>query len=87
MAILGPYLASSFIIKFVGMTLTQLNMKSNELVLKNNNYEMLEMLHHFSSGFKAYMTDLALEGMDAMRQACGGAGFHLASGVALHWAN
>ena len=87
MAILGPYLASSFIIKFVGMTFAQLSMKSNDLVLRDNNYEMLEMLHHFSSGFKSYMTDHAIAGMDEMRQACGGAGFHLASGVALHWAN
>ena len=48
---------------------------------------MLEILHHLSSGLKAYMTDYAYVAMDEMRQACGGAGYHMASGVAQNWAN
>ena len=48
---------------------------------------MLEIIHHLSAGFKAYMTDYAYIAMDEMRQACGGAGYHMASGVASNWAN
>lgn len=48
---------------------------------------MLEVLHHVTSGFKAYVTDYAYVAMDEIRQTCGGAGFHMASGVALNWAN
>ena len=48
---------------------------------------MLEIIHHLSAGFKAYITDYAYIAMDEMRQACGGAGYHMASGVASNWAN
>ena len=48
---------------------------------------MLEILHHFSSGFKAYLTEYAYIAMDEMRQACGGAGYHIASGVATNYLN
>ena len=48
---------------------------------------MLETLHHLSSGFKAYVTEYTYIAMDEMRQACGGAGYHMASGVASNWQN
>jgi len=48
---------------------------------------MLELMHHFSSGFKSYMTDYAYVAMDEMRQACGGAGFTMASQVSLNWSD
>lgn len=48
---------------------------------------MLEIIHHLSAGFKAYMTDYTYIAMDEMRQACGGSGYHMASGVASNWAN
>ena len=44
---------------------------------------MLDILHHFTSGYKAYCTGVAYKAMDEMRQSCGGAGFHMASGIAL----
>ena len=43
---------------------------------------MLDILHHLSSGYKAYATNLAYKAMDDLRQACGGAGYHLSSGIA-----
>ena len=48
---------------------------------------MLDILHHLTSGLKAYASDYAYNAMDEMRQACGGAGYHIASGVATNFTN
>jgi acyl-CoA oxidase len=48
-------------------------------------YKLLDTLHHFSAGFKALSTSYAYYGIDELRQACGGAGFTLASGIADLW--
>lgn len=87
MAVLGPHLAASYVAMFLGKTLEELIYKSNGLIKEKGSYEMLEVLHHLSSGFKSYVTDYCYVAMDEMRQACGGAGFHMASGVASNWAN
>ena len=82
MAVLGPHIAAEYIVMFLGNIFEQLVEKSNTLVKEKGSYEMLEILHHLSSGFKAYVTEYTYIAMDEMRQACGGAGFHIASGVA-----
>ena len=51
------------------------------MIEKEGSYEKLEVLHHVTSGFKAYLSDYAYRAMDEMRQACGGAGYHIASGI------
>jgi len=43
--------------------MTELNLKSNELV-KKGNFEMLDELHHFTSGIKALGTDYSYFGID-----------------------
>ena len=48
---------------------------------------MLDDMHHLSSGFKAWATEVQYYGMDECRQACGGAGVLLSSGVAQMWAD
>ena len=61
-------------------------MKQNsEEQIKLENYEPLSILHHFTSGLKALATNYAYSGIDELRQACGGAGFSLASGIADIW--
>ena len=87
MAILGPHVAASYVIKLLTKTQEALVEKSNKLVKEKGSYEMLEILHHFSSGFKAYLTEYAYIAMDEMRQACGGAGFTMASGISLNFGN
>ena len=57
------------------------------LIKEQESYEMLDILHHLSSGFKAVLTDYTYKAIDDMRQACGGAGFHMASGVASNQLN
>lgn len=49
------------------------------------NFKLLDELHHFTSGIKAIATSYAYTGIDELRQACGGAGFTLASGIADIW--
>ena len=46
---------------------------------------MLDVLHHLTSGFKAYNTEKMYTGIDKLRQACGGAGFLIYSGIAEVW--
>jgi hypothetical protein len=55
---------------------------ASEEQIKLDNFEPLAILHHFTSGFKALATNYAYSGIDELRQACGGAGFSLASGIA-----
>ena len=52
----------------------------------NGSFKLLDILHHFSSGIKALVTGEVYNGMDELRQACGGAGFILSSGIADQWA-
>lgn len=85
MAVIGPHLAAEYVVMLVGRTLQQIIKKSDLLIKEHESFEMLDILHHLSSGFKAYWSDYAYIAMDEMRQACGGAGFHLASGIAYHW--
>lgn len=46
---------------------------------------MIDMLHHFTSGFKTACAEYVIYGVDELRQACGGAGYLLSSGIAANW--
>ena len=54
--------------------------------LKEEKFDMLKILHHITSGMKAYLTDNLYTGIDEMRQACGGASFLMKSGIPDWWA-
>ena len=45
------------------------------------NFGLLDLCHHLSSGYKASYTKIVYEGIDVMRQSCGGAGFLAWSGL------
>jgi len=49
--------------------------------VESGDFSLLELLHHYTSGFKAFFTDMAFKGLDNLRQACGGAGFSAYSGL------
>ncbi len=49
--------------------------------IKEKNFKLLNLMHHLTSGFKAVFSKVAYEGIDALRQACGGAGFSCWSGL------
>ena len=54
--------------------------------MAKGNFELLDILHHFSSGAKGFFTELMYKGVDDLRQACGGAGWLMSSGIADIWA-
>ena len=58
--------------------------ESNKQIL-NDNFKLLDVLHHFTSGMKALAAEMAYVGLDEMRQACGGAGYLQASGICSMW--
>lgn len=47
----------------------------------------MNILHHFTAGVKALACEMQYIANDELRQACGGAGFSLASGLAGHFTN
>lgn len=51
--------------------------------LENDDFSRLEVMHHLSSGFKSLFTQLAVDGILEIRQAIGGAGYTLWSGIPL----
>lgn len=46
-------------------------------------FKGLDMMHHISAGFKACFTRITYDGIDLIRQSCGGAGFSAFSGLPL----
>ena len=52
-----------------------------ELYSGNEDYKPLKIIHHFSSGLKAYYTSTVHSTLTVLREACGGTGFHAFSGI------
>ena len=67
MAVLGPHLAAQYIAMLTAHSLGEVIDKSDALIAEKGSFEMLEILHHLSSGFKAYWTDYAYNALDEMR--------------------
>ena len=84
MELLGRNLATITVLQIVGYEVKAMYYESLERV-KNDDFKLLDILHHLSSGIKAFSTEKCYSGCDEMRQACGGAGFLLSSGVADWW--
>lgn len=49
--------------------------------IKVQKFELLDLLHHFTSGFKSVFTEQCLNGLLVIRQSLGGAGFTAWSGL------
>ena len=60
-------------------------MEKSDKQVEDGDFKLLDALHHYTSGLKALATNYAYFGIDELRQACGGAGFSLASGIADVW--
>lgn len=81
---LGPLLADSYVMQVVGVQLYHQRNKMNEEV-KNGKFKTLDMLHHFTSGLKSIYSQMCYDGIDLIRQNCGGAGFSAWSGLPQHY--
>ena len=84
MDILGSNLAETFALQLSARNVEEIQIESNKQV-DQGSFKLLDVLHHFTSGFKAYSTETSYYGIDKLRQACGGAGFLLSSGLADWW--
>ena len=49
--------------------------------IKTGNFKLLDLLHHYTSGMKSVYTDDTMQGMLAIRQSIGGAGYTAWSGI------
>jgi len=56
-------------------------LKESSTQVQEGNFKLLDVLHHLSAGFKSISTDMMYKGLDEMRSSCGGAGYHVASGM------
>jgi len=49
--------------------------------IEHENFDLLDELHHLSSGFKSLFTNQTYQGLLTVRQALGGAGYSAWSGI------
>ena len=77
---LGPLLCDAYMMIITGKFL-QAYKKEADKEVEQDNFKKLDILHHFTSGFKSLYTQSAYEGIDLCRQACGGAGYSVFSGL------
>lgn len=49
--------------------------------VEEGDFKLLDILHHFTSGLKSITTEMSYRGTDELRSSCGGAGYHIASGL------
>jgi acyl-CoA oxidase len=78
---LGPILARAWIMQING----EIVAKRHEQLLKEikeGNFELMDISHHFLSGYKSLFTEWTYQGIEDARIACGGAGFLRMAGFA-----
>ena len=49
--------------------------------IKTKNFKLLDLLHHYCSGMKSIYTQEVTDGLYAIRQSIGGAGYSAWSGI------
>ena len=76
----APLLAYAYAMNFSSLDLIQIHQQLVQDVEKGN-FGLLDLCHHLSSGYKAAYSKITYEGIDAIRQSCGGAGFSAWSGL------
>lgn len=76
---LGPLVANAFVMQIVGKELMAMqNIMKQQL--KQGVFEMMDVMHHLTSGLKSIYSTMTYDGIDQSRQACGGAGYSVYSG-------
>ena len=85
MVCLGTNLANGYVMAGAAAETDDLLKIAYKQVQEQGSFKLLDILHHFTSGFKALCTDASYKGLDEMRQACGGAGFLVSSGICSAW--
>jgi len=70
----GPLLAYTFAMRIAAFELLGLYDQLMKEIEKND-FSLLDLIHHVSAGYKAVFSKITFEGIDLVRQSCGGAGF------------
>ena len=83
---LGPLVADSYVMQAVGKYVRTV-CRQVESEAQRQVFDKLDLVHHYTSGFKSLFTSTALAGIDTCRQACGGVGYSQHSGLPEAWAN
>lgn len=84
MALIAPVIANGLVLLITQGWMKGVNNLSAENI-KKGDFSLMSTLHHLTAGIKAIGTELTYRGIDEMRQACGGAGYSLASGISELW--
>ena len=53
--------------------------------VEQGEFKLLDIMHHLTAGIKAISTEMTYNGVDQLRQACGGIGFTAGSGIVGIW--
>lgn len=77
---LFPLLAASFTFMMTEDYLKQLNTRMLKETAKGK-FELLDVMHHFTAGLKSFCSQTANDGLYLLRQAIGGAGYTVWSGI------
>mmetsp|Transcript_47447 Transcript_47447/g.34731 ORF Transcript_47447/g.34731 Transcript_47447/m.34731 type:complete len:242 (-) Transcript_47447:305-1030(-) len=77
---IAPYLAYCYAFKGVDYYMYALQ-EQIKINVEKNDFSLLDLAHHLSSGLKAFLTTKLVDGLDILRQSCGGAGFSAWSGL------
>ena len=67
MACLGPHLVNGIVILACTGYVHELSLTSEKEVKENNSFQLLDVLHHITSGLKSMCTTMAVKGTDEMR--------------------
>eukprot|EP01017_Pseudomicrothorax_dubius_P048973 TRINITY_DN9029_c0_g1_i1.p1 TRINITY_DN9029_c0_g1~~TRINITY_DN9029_c0_g1_i1.p1 ORF type:complete len:674 (+),score=138.82 TRINITY_DN9029_c0_g1_i1:118-2139(+) len=76
-----PQLAKSYAISVGGYAVEELVKENLKLIETKEDFSLLQTAHALLAGTKAYYTSAVLEGTEKVRQACGGQGFSMYSGL------
>jgi len=67
MAILGPHVSATIVFGLGSHLLTELNGKTHKAIDEKFDFKLLDQLHHYSSGIKAFTTEYQYYSMDELR--------------------
>ena len=85
MDILASNISKGFVLKMTARQITEKVVAESNRLIMEDDFKLLDVLHHFTSGLKALAAEYAYLGVDEMRQSCGGAGFLQSSGICAMW--
>ena len=85
MKILGTNLANAYVLQCGAIETENILQQAYKDITENDSYKLFDVLHHYTSGMKVIAGEWTYNGIDELRQSCGGAGFLDTSSIAAIW--